>query len=200
MSLSRRTVWFVLLGMGAGFFVIQPFAVLVYNLTPGAELAFQKLSFWKRLIQMSLSPTSIFMGLAFAALGGLTGYSFGSWFYHKERLVAQRIESEKHRAALETMHELMVTLAHYIRNANVVIGSFSLRLVRQITEAHHREELRFIHQASQEIEAVIESLQNLTDLRTTPYTQGGTARMLDLKQDLEQRLAAIKSRQESGRQ
>jgi hypothetical protein len=51
--------------------------------------------------------------------------------------------------------------------------------------------------SSREIDAVIASLQNLQEIRTIPYTPEGRARMIDLKPELEARLAS--SRPEGNR-
>jgi signal transduction histidine kinase len=186
----RRIMWPTLAGSVVGFFVIQPLVVLVYNLAPETRLAFHDLSFWKRLLEMSLSHTSLFMGVAFAVFSGATGLCFGSWLYHKERLVAEKLESARRLAALQTTKDLMVTLAHYLRNANLVIGGFSHRLAHRVGDPKQQEQLRLIHQASLEIAAVIDSLQDLTEISTTQYIDSGAARMIDLKQELEKRLAA----------
>ncbi len=197
MSYYRRIIWPALVGIGAGFLIIQPLIVLIYNLAPQTEIAFHKLSFWKRLLDMTLDPTSIFMGLAFAVLGGITGLFFGSWLYHRDCLFAEKLESQQRLAALETLKNLMVTLAHYIRNANMVIGGFSNLLARNATDPQMEEQLHLIHRASQEIEAVIDSLQQLTEITTAQYMASGTARMIDLKKELDERLAAKKLKGES---
>lgn len=189
-SAHRRILWPTLGGMALGFFVIQPLIVLVYNLAPKTRLAFHDLSFWKRLLEMSLDPTSIFMGLAFSLLAGGTGFWFGSWLYQRDRLMAEQMESARRLAALDTLQALMVTLAHYIRNANLVIGGFSDQLRRHAADPKEKEHLELVHQASREIDAVIDSLQSLTQISATQYIVGGTARMIDLKKELDQRLAA----------
>jgi len=97
---------------------------------------------------------------------------------------------QRHQAALETLQELTITLAHYLRNANMVIGGFSARMLRQVSDSEVQEQLQLIQQASREIEAVIDSLENLREIRTIPYTAAGRARMIDLKQELEARLAS----------
>ena len=189
MSSYHRTAWLIMAGMGLGFFVIQPFAVLVYNLAPETRLTFAEIAFWKRLVEMSLGPTSIFMGLGFAVLGGVNGYFVASWITRQERLIDAEMESAKRLAAMETMRELMVTLAHYIRNANMVIGGFSLRLARNVADPHHKEQLQLVQQASRDIEAVIATLQNMTEISVTQYVNSGAAQMIDLQKDLENRLA-----------
>lgn len=190
MSHFRRILWPTLVGMALGFFVIQPLIVLVYNLAPQTRLEFRNIDFWMRLLDMSTDSTSIFMGLAFSVLAGITGLCFGSWLYQRDRLVAEQVESARRLAALETLKALMVTLAHYIRNANMVIGGFSDHLIRHVLDQNHKDRLQLIHKASQEIEAVVDSLQNLVQISATEYIASGTAQMIDLQKELEERLAA----------
>jgi signal transduction histidine kinase len=188
----HRHLWLILAGAAVGFFIIQPLNVLVYNLAPKIRLAFHEISFWKRLLDMTLNSTSLFMGVAYGFFGGLTGHFFGAWLNQRDRLAAEQMESARRLAALETLQELMVTLAHYIRNANAVIGGFSDHMLRHLPDPKQEEHLRLIHQASREVEAVIDSLQNLTEISATPYTADGSARMIDLKKELDERLAAAK--------
>jgi signal transduction histidine kinase len=56
----------------------------------------------------------------------------------------------------------MVTLAHYIRNSNMVIGGFSAHLLKYISDREFVDQLLMIQQASRKIEAVVNSLQSLT--------------------------------------
>jgi len=189
-SYYRRIILPILVGMAVGFFVIQPLIVLVYNLAPKTRLAFHEISFWKRLLEMTLNSTSLFMGLMFGVFGGLTGHFLGSWLYQRDRLAAEEMESARRLAALETLKALMVTLAHYIRNANMVIGGFSDQLLRHLPEPQDQEHLHLIRQSSQQIDAVIDSLQNLTEISTTQYITGGASTMIDLKKELDERLAA----------
>lgn len=188
MSNYRCIVWPTLVGMALGFFVIQPLIILVYNLAPETQLEFKDIAFWKRWLEMATSPTSIFMGLAFSLFAGVTGLWFGLWLQQRDRFIAEQMESARRLAALETLQELMVTLAHYIRNANLIIGGFSEYLLRHISEQKHQDRLQRIHQASKDIEAVVDSLQNLTQISATKYITGGTAQMIDLKKELEERL------------
>ena len=180
-----------------GFFIIQPLNILVYNLAPQIRLEFQNISFWKRLLVMSMDATSLFMGLFYAFFGGITGLCFGLWLYQRDRLQAEQIESARRLAALETLKELMVTLAHYIRNANMVIGGFSGNLAHHLADDQQKEHAQLIHQASIKIDSVIDSLENLTEISVTQYTTSGTAQMIDLKQELEENLAAIKEQVEN---
>jgi signal transduction histidine kinase len=196
LSYGRRIIRPILVGIFLGFFVIQPLNILVYNLAPQIRLEFHKISFWKRLLVMSMDSTSLFMGLFYAVFGGITGLCFGLWLYQRDRLQAEQIESARRLAALETLKDLMVTLAHYVRNANMVIGGFSGNLVHHLTDAQQKEHAQLIHQASKKIDSVIDSLENLTEISITHYTTSGTARMIDLKKELDGKVAAAMTQKE----
>lgn len=183
-------VWFTLAGMALGYLCIHPFATLSYILGPHPHTPLD-VNLWGYKVQLGFSFVMYAVAGAFALMGGLAGFSLGAWHLQKERLAAAKLESQSRQAALDTLQELMVTLAHYIRNANMVIGGFSARLLKRLSEAELQEQMRRIQQASREIEAVITSLQHLTEINTIPYTAEGRARMIDLKQGLEDHLAAL---------
>jgi signal transduction histidine kinase len=107
--------------------------------------------------------------------------------------MAKRLESERRLAALETLRDLMVTLAHYIRNSNLVIGGFSSRMIKNLPDPEVQRQLQLIQQASREIEAVIASLESLSQVDRARYIGEWETRMIDLKQELEARLAAFES-------
>lgn len=199
MSYFRRIFGPTLIGMLVGFFIIQPLNVLLYNLAPQTRLAFHELSFWKRLLDMSTDSTSLWMGAVFAVFGGITGLGFGMWLHQRDRLMAEQLESARRLTALETLKELMVTLAHYIRNANMIIGGFSNNLAHHVSDPHQKEHAKLIHQASKEIDSVINSLQNLTEISVTQYVTSGAAQMIDLKEELEKYLEAAETGREKNK-
>lgn len=102
-------------------------------------------------------------------------------------------ESEEQRklTAIKTLKDLMVTLSHHIRNSNMVIGGFTNRLIRKITDEALQRDLKLMQQASQEIDVVINSLHNLTEIVKIKYTEDGMATMIDIKNELETRLNTI---------
>jgi signal transduction histidine kinase len=147
-------------------------------------------SLWGRQVHLSFSADMLSMGLAFAFMGGVAGFFLGAWYLQKERLALARIESERRWAALATLQELMVTLAHHIRNANMVIGGYSARLEKSLADTEQADKLKMIRQASQEIEAVISSLESLKEIDRTQYASAWETQMIDLKKELEARLPA----------
>ena len=193
----RKMIWFTLGGVLAGYLLVHPFAMLAYILGPQHPHEPWDFSLWGRQVHLSFSTDMLAMGLAFALMGGVSGFFLGAWSLQKERLALARLESERRLAALETLRELMVTLAHHIRNANVVIGGFSARLGKRHTDdPEMSRQLLMIHKASQEIEAVIASLESLTEIDRTRYISAWETKMIDLKKELEVRRLAKESEEQ----
>lgn len=188
---SGLIIWFTLGGMLAGYFLVHPFAMVAYLLSPQHPTGPMELSFWGRQIQLTFSPDMLVMSLAFIFMGGVSGFCLGGWYLHRAKLAKANLESQRRLAALETLKALTVTLAHYIRNANVVIGGFSSHLQKHIVDPEFVRQLRLIHRASHDINMVINSLESLTQLDHTRYIDSWETEMIDLKQELEARLQAL---------
>jgi signal transduction histidine kinase len=184
-------VWFTLAGMAAGYLLVHPFAMAAYILGPQHPFVAVDFSLFGRQVHLAFTRDMMAMAGAFSLMGGVMGFTLGTWYRQRERLVRKELESQRRLAALTTLHELMVTLAHHVRNANLVIGGFSAHLLKHLADSDWQDQLHRIHQASREIEAVIASLEGLTEISSTSYTTDGTARMIDLKKELEARLAAL---------
>jgi signal transduction histidine kinase len=192
----RKMIWFTLGGVVAGYLLVHPFAMLAYILGPQHPHVPWDFSLWGYQVSVSFSADMLAMALAFALMGGVAGFLLGAWYLQRERLAQARLESERRLTALSTLQELMVTLAHHVRNANTVIGGFSARLGKRLTDPALSRELQMIHQASQEIEAVIASLESLTEIDRTRYVNAWETKMIDLKKELEVRLAAKASKEQ----
>jgi signal transduction histidine kinase len=182
-----KIIWGTLAGAVIGLLLVHPVAMLAYGVEhPSGPV---NLTYFLHLLRQALGPGLVHMGLFFALLGGAAGLGAGIFFLQKKRLLAETMECQRSLASLQTLKELMVTLAHYIRNANMVIGGFSGRLLKQCPCLEIQEEFHLIQEASQEIDAVIASLQNLTEISTEEYSASSHELMIDLKKELEARLA-----------
>jgi signal transduction histidine kinase len=188
---KSRIIWFTLAGMLVGYLLFHPFAMLASILGPRLTYVPRDFPLWSHHLRISFGPEMLVMGGAFAFMGGLAGFFFGIWYYQKEKLTAERLEFQRRRVALETLQELMVTLAHHIRNANVVIGGFSSRMLKKLPDPEVQRQLLLIQRASREIEAVIASLESLSKIDRARYVGEWESTMIDLKQELEARLAAF---------
>ncbi len=193
---KSKIIWFTLAGMLVGYILFHPFAMLANTLGPRPDHFPMEFSFWGHHVGVSFGPEMLAMGGAFALMGGLAGFFFGIWYYQKEKLTTERLEFQRRQVALQTLQELMVTLAHHIRNANVVIGGFSSRMIKNLPDPEAQGQLQLIRQASREIEAVIASLESLSQIDRARYIGEWETRMIDLKQELEARLTASKSPQD----
>jgi len=193
-----RLVWFTLGGIVVGYLLMHPFAMLAYVLGPQHPQTAMDFNLWGRQVHLAFSSEMLVMGGAFAFMGGISGFCLGAWSLQKERWMAEKLESQQRLVALKTMEELMVTLAHYIRNSNMVIGGFSAHLLKHISDVDFAHQLQMIQQASREIEAVVNSLQNLTEFSTIQYATEGQARMIDLKKELEVHLSGKATNEQHG--
>jgi signal transduction histidine kinase len=193
-----KIVWFILAGAAVGILLVHPVAMLAYTAEhhPAGPINF---AYLLNLLRRAFGPDLVQMGLFFAVLGGAAGLSMGFWYIEKKRLLAETLECQRSLAALDTLKKLMITLAHYIRNANVVIGGFSARLLKQCPDSELQEELRLIREAAEEIDAVIAALQNITQISTVEYTASGHELMIDLKKSLEASLAKTRRSEDPNR-
>jgi signal transduction histidine kinase len=187
--IQGKIVWFTLAGVAAGILLVHPVAMLVYTMEHHPASSPLSLPFVLHQLRRAFGPYLLRIGLVFAILGGVAGWFVGSWFLQKKRLEAEKIEHLRSITALETLKELMVTLAHYIRNANMVVGGFTDRLAKCVLDPDCQKQLGLIQEASREIDAVIAALQDLTEISTVEYTASSHESMIDLKKDLEARLA-----------
>jgi hypothetical protein len=193
-----KIMWFILAGMAMGILLVHPVARLVFtmgHLHPATPLSVPLVL---HELGRAFGPDLLPLGLAFAALGGAVGWLLGAWFTQRAQLAAEQMECLRSLTALETLKELMVTLAHYIRNANMVVGGFSAHLLKCMPDQDCQKHLHLIQQASQEIDAVIAALQNITEINTVEYTASSHELMIDLKKDIEARLA--KAQAEAGKE
>jgi len=194
-----RLILLTLAGMVAGYLLMHPFAMLAYILGPHQPHESWGFSLWTRQVYGAFGSEMLIMGLAFSLMGGVAGFGLGAWYLQKVRLAQEQLETQRRQAALNTVRELMVTLAHHIRNANMVIGGFSRHLQKHVSDPELRRQLELIHRASHEINDVIGSLEQLSKIDHAQYIEGWRTRMIDLKKELEARLdsTAIKEKHES---
>jgi hypothetical protein len=62
-------------------------------------------------------PMMLPIVVSFALFGGTIGFLIGILIDRKNRLVSAEHENEKKKIALDTLKEVMVTLAHHLLNA-----------------------------------------------------------------------------------
>ncbi len=116
----------------------------------------------------------------------------------RQRLRVAQLESERKTIAVETLHQLMVTLSHYLLNANTIIGGMARRCERVKSEDERLPALKNIGKQAKRMEVVITALRKVTEIRTADYTREGHVRMIDLKKEIDEALEEMDREGSSG--
>jgi len=189
----------ILLASGTGAFLgllaFYPYLIGSYVLMhPGTAHPALFGSDGKGLTGLYLAARQSFHGhllllkMFFGTFGFLTGTLAGLYVRQRRRYEAELQERTRREAAVETLQQLMVTLSHYLLNAVAVIGGYAQRSLRYVDEADQREAAEVIYKETRKLEAVVASLQALTEIKLELYREGGKMRMLDIQRELQERL------------
>lgn len=184
-----RIVLLCLAGGFAGYMLLHPYTMLVYGLyghhgaASGGIILRRLLADVSAAFRLDMAP----MGLPFALLGALAGSLLGFWLEARSR----RFEMEKRLLAVDTLRQLMVTLAHHLLKAVQGIGGFAALALRKEKDEDKRRPLEIIKQESIKIEAVVKALQSLESVSTERYTKSSEAMMIDIRKELRERMEAL---------
>jgi signal transduction histidine kinase len=94
---------------------------------------------------------------------------------------------ERKLVAYNTLKQLAVTVAHYIRNANTAI-SLQAELCRGTTDPASHKSAAIIRHESDKIEAVVNSLLSISDIKLQKYAAGEEEAIFDLRLLLEKKI------------
>lgn len=184
-----RIILLSLAGGSAGYILLHPYTMVVYGLYGHHGAAPEGMDLRSLLedvptaFRLDMAP----MGLPFALLGALAGLLLGFWLEARSR----RNEMEKRLLAVDTMRQLMVTLAHHLLNAAQGIGGFAALALRKEQDEEKRRPLEIIKQESIRIEAVVKALQSLESVTTERYTKSSETLMIDIRKELQERMDAL---------
>lgn len=186
---NYKPILFLLLGMVVGYFILHPYTMLVYALlnVPGQGFNIPLNQLLVRAL-MAFKPAMIPMAISFVFFGGLTGFLIGIAIDRKRQLISIQHEHEKRKIALKTLNQLMITLSHYLLNANMIIGGKIRRCRKAISPKDILPDLDVIEHQARRIDAVIGSLRRLTEVKTADYSTGGQVKMIDIAEEIEARL------------
>jgi signal transduction histidine kinase len=184
-----------------GYLIFHPYTMLVYALLriheQGGHIGLNAL---KAEAVMAFKPAMLPMSISFVLFGGIMGLLVGSIIDKQRKLIYTQHEHEKSKIGLETLNELMVTLSHYLLNANMVIGGKVRRCRKVMSSEDILPHLKVIEDQARRIDAVIGSLRELTEIRTTLYSTGGQTKMIDITKEIEAHLRQMnKSHKETQR-
>ena len=189
MTPRMRIVLLSLAGGSVGYLLLHPYTMLVYGFYGHHGAASEGMDL-RRLLEdvpaafrLDMAP----MGLPYALLGALAGLLLGFWLEARSR----RFEMEKRLLAVDTLRQLMVTLAHHLLNAVQGIGGFAALALRKEKDEDKRRPLEIIKQESIRIEAVVKALQSLESVTTERYTKSSETLMIDIRKELRERMEAL---------
>jgi len=106
----------------------------------------------------------------------------------KRRLRMVELENENKRVAVETLHQLMVTLSHYLLNSDTIIGGMVRRCERLDSKEEIHSSLHVIEDQARKIEIVIKALNQLSRVKTAPYTAESDTLMIDVAKEIDEAL------------
>ena len=106
----------------------------------------------------------------------------------KRRLRMVELENENKRVAVETLHQLMVTLSHYLLNSDTIIGGMVRRCERLDSKEEIHSSLHVIEDQARKIEIVIKALKQLSRLKTAPYAGQTDTLMIDVAKEIDEAL------------
>jgi signal transduction histidine kinase len=184
-----RIVLLSFAGGFAGYLLLHPYTMLVYGIyghhgpaSGGMDLR-RLLEEVTAAFRLDMLP----MGFPFALIGALIGLLLGFCLEARSR----RFETEKRLLAVDTLRQLMVTLAHHLLNAVQGIGGFAGLALRKETDEDKRRPLEIIKKESIKIEAVVKALQSLESVTTERYTKSSETLMIDIRKELQERMEAL---------
>ncbi|HEY3277928.1 MAG TPA: hypothetical protein VGJ94_15020 [Syntrophorhabdaceae bacterium] len=182
----------LLVGAGAGYILAHPYTMLIYAWAHAHQAGAGSFSVG-RLSAAAFTifqPVMLPMALSFALIGAIVGFLAGTVVDKKRRLYVAERETERRRAAFETLHQLMVTLSHYLLNANTIIGGMVRHCQRRGgLDKDLLHALETINEQAIKVEAVVRALQKVEEIKTASYTADSTIVMLDVTKELESELA-----------
>jgi hypothetical protein len=191
--LTYSKTFCVLVGMVLGYLIFHPYTMLVFALFHSQQghpdIRFGELGIGAL---MAYDPEMLPMALSFVLFGGCLGFVVGLIIEKHRKLIHAQHEHEKSKIALETLNQLMITLSHYLLNANMVIGGKARRSQKKKNPSDIMPDLKVIEDQAKKIDAVIKALREITELKTVLYSTGGTAKMMDITQEIESQLQQLK--------
>ena len=179
-----------IIGAMVGYFVFHPYTMLmsyVIHLHEGGDIHWN----WENLSDTFITnfqPSMFPMAAAFALLGSIIGLMTGIVINRKKMLFAIALENEKNQIALETLKRLMVTLSHYLLNANVIIGGEVRHYRKIVSDKDALSSLEVIKEQARKIDSVISALRKITEIKTADYTPNGHDLMIDITREIDEQL------------
>ena len=182
-----------LVGALVGYLLAHPYTMFIYLWAHEHKAGANQPSILKLFAAAldAFRPVMLPMALSFALFGAVVGFLVGMLGEKKRKLREAELESQQKRVAFETLHQLTVTLSHYLLNADTIIAGTVRHCQRRGSlDKDVRDGLETINEQARKIEAVVRALQKVREIRTAQYTADSTVLMLDVTREMEEALQA----------
>ncbi len=179
----HRHLTYSIIGAFIGYIIFHPYAMAI-DFFLGYKMDIYSI----HTFFVTLTPQMFPMSVAFAFLGSLNGLFVAIIVDKKKRLYAAEAENEKKKVALETLQRLMITLSHYLLNANTITAGMARRCLKYNSAEDMKDSIDIIEEQAKKIEAVIMALKKITDIKIADYTSHGKGLMIDITQEIEEQL------------
>lgn len=182
------------IGALAGYALAHPYTMLIYAWAHAHQkgalmVGGVPLADLFRTALTTFQPVMFPMALSFVLFGAIVGFLIGIVVDKRRRLYEAERESERRKVAFETLHQLMVTLSHYLLNADTIIaGTVRHCQKKGGLDKDLLHSLETIDEQAHKIEALIRTLQKIREIKTVPYTADSTVLMVDVAREMEEEL------------
>ena len=191
----RRRMIYPLIGAAVGYLAAHPITVFVYMFLHQYEREILQ-SQWDISRDLALStyqPWMLPMALSLLLAGGFLGLLLAIAADRRRKLHEQE---QRRTVALETLHQLMITLSHYLLNANTVIGGTVRRIKKRIElDGEVMDSLSVVEDQAKKVDSVVHALQKLTEVKTSAYIAQSPTLMIDIAKEIEEQLKKTKEPQ-----
>jgi signal transduction histidine kinase len=179
--LNIRIIRSFLFGALAGYLILHPYVMIVNYFTESGHGEMRM----KEVFMMAFNHMTLPMAIPFILFGGLLGLMIEGVLDRQSRLSAVEAENQRKRAEIETLQRLMITISHYLLNANAVIGGMAARCNKLHPGEEFEDYLSIIKAEARRIDAVVKALRRITEIKTADYTSRGHGLMIDISKELE---------------
>jgi len=103
------------------------------------------------------------MALFYAVFGGLFGYVVGLLFQRGRQLLSVELERQHHEAVRQLIEDIVLTVSHYVRNANSAVGGYTRLAMKSSKDENVSKRLQVVIESSTQIDAVMAALQSIDE-------------------------------------
>jgi signal transduction histidine kinase len=189
---NRFQIIGLIAGIFLGYLIIHPFSMMMSAMMHLPQEGNLHLGWHNWLGAQTLktfTPVMLPMAVAFSVLGGVIGLLAGALIAKRESLHQAELVKAKKKIALETMRNLLVTLSHYLLNANMIIGGKVRHCKKLVLDGDLLASLDVIEEEGRKIDSVIKALRELNEIKTVDYTSDGQILIIDITRELDEQLA-----------